>query len=98
VAKLAHLLSEFSFTLYVTHIPLIKLLRYLGLQEFGRGRLAVDAPMDYAVYFGMLLAVLAGAYLSYRLFEAHTFRIRRAIKNAVQRPPATPAIASASAE
>jgi peptidoglycan/LPS O-acetylase OafA/YrhL len=98
VAKLAHLLSEFSFTLYVTHIPLIKLLRYLGLQEFGRGRLAVNAPMDYAVYFGMLLAVLAGAYLSYRLFEAHTFRIRRAIKNAVQRPPATPAIASASAE
>jgi peptidoglycan/LPS O-acetylase OafA/YrhL len=98
VAKLAHLLSEFSFTLYVTHIPLIKLLRYLGLQEFGRGGLAVDAPMDYAVYFGMLLAVLAGAYLSYRLFEAHTFRLRRAIKNAVQRPPARPAIASASAE
>jgi peptidoglycan/LPS O-acetylase OafA/YrhL len=98
VAKLAHLLSEFSFTLYVTHIPLIKLLRYLGLQEFGRGTLAVDAPMDYAVYFGMLLAVLAGAYLSYRLFEAHTFRIRRAIKNAVQRQVARPAIVSASAE
>lgn len=98
VAKLAHLLSEFSFTLYVTHIPLIKLLRYLGLQEFGRGTLAVDAPMDYAVYFGMLLGVLAGAYLSYRLFEAHTFRIRRAIKHAVQRQAARPAIVSASAE
>jgi peptidoglycan/LPS O-acetylase OafA/YrhL len=98
MAKLAHWLSEFSFTLYVTHIPLIKLLRYLGLQEFGRGRLAVDAPMDYAVYFGMLLAVLAASYLSYRLFEAHTFRIRRAIKNAVQRPASRSAIASASAE
>jgi peptidoglycan/LPS O-acetylase OafA/YrhL len=97
VAKLANLLSEFSFTLYVTHIPMIKLLRYLGLQEFGRSRLAVDAPVDYAVYLGMLLAVLGGAYLSYRLFEAHTFRIRRAIKRAVQPRPSRPAIASASA-
>jgi peptidoglycan/LPS O-acetylase OafA/YrhL len=97
VARLAQLLSEFSFTLYVIHIPVIKLLRYLGLQQFGRSRLAVDAPADYAVYFGMLLAVLAAAYLSYRLFEAHTFRIRRAIKNAVQPQPSRPAIASASA-
>jgi peptidoglycan/LPS O-acetylase OafA/YrhL len=97
VARLAQLLSEFSFTLYVIHIPVIKLLRYLGLQQFGRSRLAADAPADYAVYFGMLLAVLAAAYLSYRLFEAHTFRIRRAIKNAVQPQPSRPAIASASA-
>jgi peptidoglycan/LPS O-acetylase OafA/YrhL len=97
-ARLAHLLSEFSFTLYVIHIPTIKLLRYLGMQEFGRGRLAVDAPLDYALYFGMLLALLAFAYLWYRLFEAHTFRIRRAIKNAVLAEPARPAVASASAE
>ncbi len=97
VAKVAQQLSEFSFTLYVIHIPTIKLLRYLGEQEFGRSRLAVDAPLDYAVYFGMLSALLAAAYLSYRLFEAHTFRIRRAIKNAVQQP-ASPAIASGSAE
>jgi peptidoglycan/LPS O-acetylase OafA/YrhL len=97
-AKLAHLLSEFSFTLYVIHIPTIKLLRYLGMQEFGRSRLAADAPLDYAVYFGMLLALLAFAYLWYRLFEAHTFRIRRAIKGAVQSKPASPAVASASAE
>jgi peptidoglycan/LPS O-acetylase OafA/YrhL len=98
LAKLAHLLSEFSFTLYVTHIPMIKLLRYLGLQEFGRSRLAVDAPLDYAIYAGMLMAILAGAYLSYRLFEAHTFRLRRAIKNAVQPQRPRPAIVSASAE
>jgi peptidoglycan/LPS O-acetylase OafA/YrhL len=43
----------------------------------------------------MLLALLASAYLSYRLFEAHTFRLRRAIKHAVQGQPARPAIASA---
>jgi peptidoglycan/LPS O-acetylase OafA/YrhL len=95
LAKLAHFLSEFSFTLYVIHIPTIKLLRYLGLQEFGREKLAVDAPLDYAVYFGMLLALLGTAYLSYRLFEVHTFRLRRAIKHAVQPRPARPAIVSA---
>jgi peptidoglycan/LPS O-acetylase OafA/YrhL len=95
LARVTHLLSEFSFTLYVIHIPIIKLLRYLRLQEFGRAKLAVDAPLDYAVYFGMLLALLASAYLSYRLFEAHTFRLRRAIKHAVQGQPARPAIASA---
>jgi peptidoglycan/LPS O-acetylase OafA/YrhL len=95
LAKLAHLLSEFSFTLYVIHIPTIKLLRYLGLQEFGRDKLAVDAPLDYAVYLGMLLALLGAAYLSYRLFEVHTFRLRRGIKHAVQPKPARPAIVSA---
>lgn len=98
LAKVAHLLSEFSFTLYVIHIPTIKLLRYLGLQEFGRSKLAVDAPLDYAVYLGMLLALLGTAYVSYRLFESHTFRLRRAIKNAVQPQRVRPAIVSASAE
>jgi peptidoglycan/LPS O-acetylase OafA/YrhL len=98
LAKVAHLLSEFSFTLYVIHIPTIKLLRYLGLQEFGRDKLAVDAPLDYAVYFCMLLALLGTAYLSYRLFESHTFRLRRAIKNAVQPQRVRPAVVSASAE
>jgi peptidoglycan/LPS O-acetylase OafA/YrhL len=46
----------------------------------------------------MLMAILAGAYLSYRLFEAHTFRLRRAIKNAVQPQRMRPAIVSAPAE
>jgi peptidoglycan/LPS O-acetylase OafA/YrhL len=95
VARLAHLLSEFSFTLYVIHIPMIKLLRYLGLQEFGRDRLAVDAPLDYALYFGMLVALVGSAYLSYRLFEAHTFQLRRAIKHAVQPQSVRPAIVPA---
>jgi peptidoglycan/LPS O-acetylase OafA/YrhL len=98
LAKLAHWLSEFSFTLYVIHIPTIKLLRYLGQEQFGRSRLAVDAPLDYAIYFAMLLALLGTAYLSYRLFEAHTFRLRRAIKNAVQPQRVRPVIVSASAE
>jgi len=84
LAPAAHLLSEFSFTLYVIHVPMIKLLRHLGMQEFGRNRLVANQPADFAIYFGMLLAIMAAAYLSYLLFESHTFRIRRLLKNALR--------------
>jgi len=92
----ADLLSEFSFTLYVIHVPLIKLLRHLGMQEFGRNRLVANQPADFAIYFGMLLAIMAAAYLSYLLFESHTFRIRRLLKNALRSQTRRPAIVSAS--
>jgi peptidoglycan/LPS O-acetylase OafA/YrhL len=94
LGRVAHLLSEFSFTLYVTHVPIIDLLRYLGMRYFGRNRLASDAPLDYAIYVGMLCALIAFAYLSYLLFESHTFRIRGIVKNLLQaqvkRPVVTP--------
>jgi peptidoglycan/LPS O-acetylase OafA/YrhL len=96
VARIAHTLSEFSFTLYVTHLPVIKLLRYIGLQTFGRDRLAPHAPLDYAVYAGMLAILLAAAWLSYLLFESHTFRVRRAVKNALQPRPRRASMASSS--
>lgn len=92
---IAHLLSEFSFTLYVIHVPLIRLMRHVGMQVFGRDRLAPDAPLDYAIYLGMLLAVVAVAWLSYLLFESHTFRVRRFVKTLLQpqrrRAPIAPA-------
>ena len=53
-----------------------------------------DAPLDYAIYAGMLLTVLVTAWLSYLLFESHTFRVRRAVKNALQ--PRTRAASMAS--
>jgi len=97
LGRVAHVLSEFSFTLYVIHIPLIRLMRHVGMQVFGRDRLSPHAPLDYAIYFGMLLAVVAAAWLSYLLFESHTFRVRRFIKAQLQpqrrRAPITPASA-----
>jgi peptidoglycan/LPS O-acetylase OafA/YrhL len=98
IAPVAHLLSEFSFTLYVIHVPVIRLMRHAGMQAFGRGRLSASAPLDYAIYFGMLLTLLLAAYLSYLLFESHTFRIRRALKSALQPRRQRSAMASASAE
>jgi peptidoglycan/LPS O-acetylase OafA/YrhL len=96
LSRTAHILSEFSFTLYVIHIPLIKLLRYLGLHTLGRDRLAADAPLDYAIYAALLATLLAAAYVAYLLFESHTFRLRRALKAALQPAPRRPAIGSAA--
>ena len=87
VARGANVLSEFSFTLYVTHIPVIRLLRHIGLRTFGRVRLSPLAPLDYAIYAGMLALLLAAAWLSYLLFESHMIRVRRVIRNAFQSRP-----------
>jgi peptidoglycan/LPS O-acetylase OafA/YrhL len=72
------------------------LLRYAGQTTFGRDRLAPDAPLEYAVYAGMLLTLLVAAWLSYRLFESHTFRMRRAVKNVLQPRPQRAPMASSS--
>ena len=96
VARVAYTLSEFSFTLYVTHIPVIKLLRYARLETLGHDRLAPHAPLDYAVYAGMLAILLGAAWLSYRMFESHTFRVRRAVKNALQPRPRPASMVSSS--
>jgi len=89
LATIAGLLSEFSFTLYVTHIPLIRLLRHVMWQASGFTRLAPDAPLAYAVYAAMLAVLLGAAYLFYLLFEAQTFRVRRLLKAMlIQRAPA----------
>jgi peptidoglycan/LPS O-acetylase OafA/YrhL len=84
VARLSRFLSELSFTLYVTHIPVIKLMQYVGRQTLGRDRLAPNVPLDCAIYGGMLLALLVAAWLSYLLFESRTARVRRAVKSALQ--------------
>jgi len=94
-ARLAQGLSEFSFTLYVIHVPCIGLLRHLGQQAFGRNRLDPHAPLDYLAYVALLAALLLLAYVSYRLFEAHTFRVRRWLKGALQRRTRQHALAAA---
>lgn len=96
LARTAHVLSEFSFTLYVLHIPLIKLLRHVGLQTLGRDRLSATSPADYGIYAAMLALLLLASYLSYLLFESHTFRIRRALKAVLQPASRGPAVATTS--
>jgi peptidoglycan/LPS O-acetylase OafA/YrhL len=74
-------LSEFSFTLYVTHVPLISLLRYFGKTHLGRERLSPYLTTDYMIYFGTASLLVASAYLLYLAFEANTYRVRRFLKD-----------------
>lgn len=79
--RLAVLLSDFSFTLYVVHIPVLGIMGYVGMTVFGRRQFAADSLADLGIYLGMLLAVLACAYGFYLLFEARTYAVRRWMKN-----------------
>jgi peptidoglycan/LPS O-acetylase OafA/YrhL len=90
VGKIAKFFSEFSFTLYVVHVPTIILLRHLGRTLFGRDQLAPDRPLDYAIYAGMLALIVGIAYVSYLLFESQTYRVRRKLKGLLLRPSPQP--------
>jgi peptidoglycan/LPS O-acetylase OafA/YrhL len=87
--------AEFSFSLYVLHVPLITLLAYWIATYSGLRQLSPHEPLHFAIYLGILVSCLVAAYLSYRLFEAHTFRLRRVIKHAVKPQPVGSAIAPA---
>ncbi len=78
-------LAGFSFTLYVVHVPLLRALReHLAPLRHG-GRLAPDHLGDFAIYAGMLVAIILMAYLFHLPFEAQTHRLRRAIKRFARR-------------
>jgi len=72
--------AEFSFSLYVLHVPVIGVLHWWCKTHLGLDRLSPFEPLHTALYFGMLAALMLAAYLSYLLFESRTYRIRNAIK------------------
>lgn len=88
--RLAVFFSEFSFSLYVLHIPVIELVRYLGRQYLGRERLDPNAATDFLWYFAVFGILVLAAYVFYLLFERHTIRIRNAMKNLLLSPRAKP--------
>lgn len=69
--------SNFSFTLYVVHVPVILMLEWLGLHLMDRRQLAPDQLADLGIYFLMLAIIVGFAYGFYRMFEAHTYQVRR---------------------
>lgn len=79
--RVAVFFSDFSFSLYVIHIPLIELMRYLGRQYLSRDKLDPHAAIDFLWYFAILAAVVTLAYLFYLMFERHTLRIRNVLKS-----------------
>ena len=80
INRLATFFSDFSFTLYVTHLPLIFVVIHIGSTIFGREQLNPFVTQDYLWYGAILLGLIGFAYVFYLAFERNTFRIRRAFK------------------
>ncbi|HEX8613800.1 MAG TPA: acyltransferase family protein [Telluria sp.] len=94
--RVAVFFSNFSFTLYVVHIPLLGIMGYVGTTLFGRRQFAAESLTDLGIYLGMLVAVLVGAYGFYLLFEARTYAVRRRMKDLLMaREDSTPRSAPA---
>ena len=88
--RLAVFFSEFSFSLYVLHVPAIYLIRHLGRQYLGRDQLDPNSAVDFLWYTALLAALVLAAYLFYLLFERHTIRIRNTLKNVLLSPRPKP--------
>jgi peptidoglycan/LPS O-acetylase OafA/YrhL len=94
IGAIGKFFSEFSFTLYVLHVPTLDALQYIAHTVFGRDRLAPGAPLDLAIYLGMLAILLGVAWASYLLFESRTLALRRRLKRLLLgRDPAGTAVA-----
>lgn len=93
VRRAATFFAEFSFTLYVLHIPLIRLMQHVGLKVWGGYRLSPDNWIDYGIYFSLLGVILLLSYGSYLLFESHTPKVRRWLKDLLLSRPAVQATA-----
>lgn len=86
VAALGRSLAEFSFTLYVIHVPLIHALQVLLPRTYGSKTLSPHSLPDFLVCAGMFCFLLTSAWLFYLLFEAHTPQVRRWAKRKLLRP------------
>lgn len=78
--RTADWLSRCSFTLYVVHIPVLGMLRWLGQHLLGATRLQADSVLDLVLYLAMLALVVGFAWGFYTLFEARTGQVRRIMK------------------
>lgn len=87
--------ANFSFSLYVLHVPLIGLLHHLSTTQLGLRQLSPAVPIHAAIYLGMVVTIMFSAYLSYLLFESRTYRIRSAAKRLFLQRPASQADRSA---
>lgn len=81
LAPVAAFFADFSFTLYVLHVPL----QHMLWTYRGGVQLSPQQPASIAVYAAMLAVVVSLSYLFHLPFEAQTARLRRFIK---QRLPA----------
>ncbi|WP_426195126.1 acyltransferase family protein [Massilia sp. DWR3-1-1] len=84
-AAIGRYFAEFSFTLYVIHVPLIQMMKHGILKLTGVGQLSPSNPVHLAWCAGMLCLVIASAWLFYLMFESRTPTIRKWAKRKLLR-------------
>jgi peptidoglycan/LPS O-acetylase OafA/YrhL len=72
--------ANFSFTLYVLHVPMIVLMGHVLLSTSGVRQLSPYSPFHYLIFTSMYLMLVVGAYLFYLLFESNTPSVRLWLK------------------
>ncbi|XYJ08506.1 acyltransferase family protein [Telluria sp. B2] len=72
--------ADFSFTLYVLHVPMIFVMVYLMPSLLGTSKLSPHILSHYLVYVAMFLVLVVGSYFFHLPFEANTGRVRRWVK------------------
>lgn len=78
--RTADWLSRCSFTLYVVHMPVLFMLRWLGQHLLGATRMQASSAFDLVLYLALLAVVVGFAWGFYTLFEARTGQVRRIMK------------------
>lgn len=78
--RIGRFFANFSFTLYVLHVPMILVMGYVLRSMFGIGQLSPHNMPHYLVYVGMYLTLVVCAYLFYLPFESNTPRVRQWLK------------------
>lgn len=86
VRRFAEFFSNFSFTLYVVHVPLLGLLAWLGATLIGHSRMDASHPLQLLIFAALLAVVVLFSYGFYRLFEARTHQVRRWLKHVLLAP------------
>jgi peptidoglycan/LPS O-acetylase OafA/YrhL len=90
LARAGNFFADFSFSLYVLHVPLIFLLKHIATTQFALPQLSPREPLHFVVYLGMLAILMGASYLSYLMFESRTYRIRRIVKDLIARRGTAP--------
>lgn len=80
LGRIGNFFAEFSFSLYVIHVPLIFLLRHLNQRRLGIDELDPASLSDFGLYLSIVVLIVLLAWLFHLPFEAQTYRVRRRLK------------------
>lgn len=79
--RTGRLFANFSFTLYVLHVPMIVVMGHLMSSLFGISQLSPFRMHHYLIYAGMYVLLVVCAYGFYLPFEANTSLVRHSLKS-----------------